>query len=111
MLSRRGVIVAGAGLAAVFTTAPAAAATLGEAKAAGQVGEMPNGYVGVVQSAPGVQELVESVNVRRRAHYQDIADREGAPLTAVEQRAGARLIERASTGDYIMDASGGWVRK
>ena len=111
MLSRRGMIGGGAGLAVVLSAAPALAVTLDEAKSAGQVGEMPNGYIGVVQSGPGVQELVESVNVRRRAYYQEIADKEGAPLVAVEQRAGARLIDRATTGQYIMNASGSWVRK
>ena len=111
MLSRRGVIGGGTGLAVVLSAAPALAVTLDEAKAAGQVGEMPNGYIGVVQSGPGVQELVEFVNVRRRARYQEIADKEGAPLAAVEQRAGARLIDRAGPGQYIMNASGAWVRK
>lgn len=111
MLSRRAVIGGSAWLAAVLAATPALAITLGEAKAAGQVGEMPNGYIGVVQSGPGVQELVESVNVRRRARYQEIADNEDAPLAAVEQRAGIRLIERAAVGEFIMNASGAWVRK
>ncbi len=111
MLSRRAVIGGGACLAAVAAATPALAITLAEAKAAGQVGEMPDGYIGVVESGPGVQDLVDSVNVRRRAHYQEIADKEGISVAAVEQRAGIRLIERAAPGEYVMDASGAWVRK
>lgn len=111
MLSRRGLIGGGVGAAAMCAAGPALALTLDEARAAGQVGEMPNGYVGIVQSAPGVQDLVDSINARRREHYKEIADEEGAPMAAVEQRAGARLIERAEAGEYVMNASGAWVRK
>ncbi len=111
MFSRRGVIAGGVGLAALCGAGPALAQSLDEAKAAGQVGEMPNGYIGVVRSDPGVQELVDSINERRRVRYKEIADEEGAPMAAVEQLAGARLIERAEPGEYVLNASGSWVRK
>lgn len=111
MVTRRGLIGCGIGLAGLFAAGPALALTLDQAKAAGQVGEMPTGYIGVVRNDPGVQELVESINAQRRAHYKAIADGEGAPVAAVEQLAGARLIERAKSGEYVMDASGAWVRK
>ena len=111
MLTRRGLIGGGVGLAGLVVATPALALTLDEAKAAGRVGEMPNGYIGVVESGPGVQDLVDSVNERRRVRYQEIADKEGAPLAAVEQLAGARLIERAGPGQFVMTSGGGWVRK
>ncbi len=111
MLSRRIVIGCGIGIAAMGAAGPALALTLDEARASGQVGEMPNGYVGVVRSGPGVQDLVDSINARRREHYKEIADEEGAPMAAVEQRAGARLIERAGSGEFVMNAGGAWVQK
>lgn len=111
MLSRRGLIGGGVVLAGILAAQPALALTLDEAKAAGRVGEMPTGYVGIVESGPGVQELVDSVNARRQVRYKEIAEREGAPLTAVEQLAGARLIERAGPGEFVADANGAWVRK
>ena len=111
MVSRRGVIAGGIGVAGLLAAGPALALTLDEAKAAGQVGEMPNGYIGVVREEPGVRELVDSINARRRERYKEIADGEGAPMAAVEQLAGARLIERAASGEYIMNAGGAWVRK
>ena len=111
MLFRRNVMMVGLGLAGLLAAGPALALTLDEARAAGQVGEMPNGYVGVVQSGPGVQDLVDSINARRRVRYKEIADAEGAPMAAVEQRAGARLIERAAAGEFVMNTSGSWVRK
>ena len=111
MLSRRGLIGGGVGLAGLAAAGPALALTLDEAKAAGHVGETPAGYIAVVGGGPGVQDLVDSVNARRRIRYQEIANSEGAPLAAVEQLAGARLIDRASPGQIVMNASGAWVRK
>lgn len=111
MLTRRGLIGGSVGLAGLAAAGPALALTLDEAKAAGRVGETPSGYVAVVENGPGVQELVDSVNARRRTHYQEIANNEGAPLEAVELLAGARLIERAGPGEIVMDSGGNWVRK
>ena len=110
MLNRRGMIFGGIGLAGLLSAGPALAMTLDEAKAAGQVGEMPNGYIGVVRSDPGVQDLVDSINARRRERYKEIADSEGAPMAAVEQLAGSRLIERAASGEFVL-SGGSWVRK
>jgi uncharacterized protein YdbL (DUF1318 family) len=92
---------------------PALAADLGGAKAAGQVGERPDGYVGLVESnAPAeVKALVEDVNRRRRAKYSEVAQKNGIPVEAVAARAGAKLTERVPAGQYVMDASGRWVRR
>ena len=111
MLSRRAMIGGSVGLTGLLAAGPALALTLDEARASGQVGELPNGYVGVVSGGAGVQALVDSVNAQRRAHYRQIAESEDVPMAAVEQRAGAQLIERAQPGHYVMNASGAWVRK
>lgn len=110
-LTRRRILTGMAALAAVLAAGPARAQTLDQAKAAGLVGEMPNGYVGAVQGGAEVQALVDSVNAQRRAAYQDVARRTGAPLAAVEQEAGAKLIARAPAGQFVLNASGQWVRK
>jgi uncharacterized protein YdbL (DUF1318 family) len=93
--------------------APAAAASLDQAKAAGQVGERIDGYVGVVDAgAPGdVKALVEKINAERKAKYAEIAQKQGAPVAAVAQIAGKKLIERAPKGEYVMGADGQWQRK
>jgi uncharacterized protein len=93
--------------------APAAAASLDQAKAAGQVGERIDGYVGVVDAgAPGdVKALVEKINAERKAKYAEIAEKQGAPVAAVAQIAGKKLIERAPKGEYVMGADGQWQRK
>ena len=99
--------------ARAWSPAPAFAAALDEAKAAGQVGERIDGYLGVVDAgAPGeVRALVDEVNAERRAKYEQIAKKQGAPLAAVAQIAGKKLIERTPAGQYVLDAGGQWRRK
>ena len=92
---------------------PAAAASLDDAKARGQVGERIDGYVGVVDAgAPGdVRAMVDEINAERRAKYEEIAKKQGAPLAAVAQIAGKKLIERTPSGQYVLDAGGEWRQK
>jgi uncharacterized protein YdbL (DUF1318 family) len=100
-------------LVLVLAAAPALAADLDGAKAAGQVGERVDGYLGLVDAdAPGdVKALVESVNAGRREKYAEIATKRNVPVDAVAAQAGAKLIERAQPGHYVMDSTGRWKRK
>ena len=100
-------------LALVLAVAPALAADLDGAKAAGQVGERVDGYLGLVDAnAPAdVKALVESVNEFRRQKYTEIAAKQGARVEAVAARAAERRIQNAQPGHYVMDASGRWKRK
>ena len=91
---------------------PVDAGPLDEAKAAGWVGERPDGYLGVVPGAPGhVPGLVQDINAKRRAKYQGIAEANGTSLASVEAVVGEKLIARAMPGEIVMNASGQWVRK
>ena len=94
-------------------TGPAQAGPLEDAKAAGLVGERIDGYLGVVGSgAPAdVRSLVDRINTERQAKYAEIADKQGAPIAAVAQIAGTKLVERAGAGEYVMGANGQWRRK
>lgn len=94
-----------------LSTGNAWSADLHSAKAAGQIGEQPNGYLGIIQNAPGVAGLVQSINQQRRAAYQNIAQKNGTSLQAVEQLAGRKAIEKTPPGQYIMSPSGQWIRK
>jgi uncharacterized protein YdbL (DUF1318 family) len=100
-------LVAGLGIG------PAQAGPLEDAKAEGLVGERIDGYVGVVDSgAPGsVKSLVDQINAEREAKYAEIAKKQGAPVAAVAQIAGTKLIERAPKGEYVMGANGRWQQK
>jgi uncharacterized protein len=93
--------------------APALAASLGEAKAAGQVGEKIDGFLGVVDAnAPAdVRALVDQVNAERGAKYAEIAQKQGASIDAVAKIAGEKLIARTPAGQYVLGADGRWRMK
>ena len=100
-------------LVLVLAAAPAFAADLDGAKAAGQVGERLDGYLGLVdEDAPDdVKELVERVNAGRLEKYGEIAAKRDVPVEAVAAAAGVKLIERAEPGHYVMDEEGNWKQK
>jgi len=103
----------GAVLLLLCAALPAAAQSLDQAKAAGQVGERIDGYVGVVDAnTPGeVRALVDRVNAQRRAKYAEVAAERGISVQAVAQIAGEKLIERAPRGQWVLGANGQWRRK
>lgn len=121
MMSRRALIlrtfrIAAAAAAMVVFAPPlrlAVAASLDEAKAAGHVGERPDGYLGVVSSsAPAdVRDLVERINAQRRQKYAEVAARTGAGVREVAIVAGQKLIGGTAAGNYYMNAQGQWVRR
>ena len=92
--------------------APAAAQSLDAAKAAGQVGELPNGYLAAVGSQPAtIQRLVDEINLKRREQYREIAAKNGTSLAAVEKVVGEKLQARAQPGEFVADAGGNWRKK
>lgn len=90
---------------------PAFALDLQDAKSQGLVGEQLNGYLGIVKDAPGVQALVNDVNQRRKAKYQELATKNNIDLATVAKLAGNKAISKTSSGNYIQDPSGNWVKK
>lgn len=100
-------------LAGLLLSLAAAAASLDTAKADGLIGEKPDGYLGLVRSdAPAdVKALVDDVNAKRKARYQEIAKQQGAPLSEVEKVGGQTAIDKTRSGHYVMDSSGRWRKK
>ena len=116
-IGRRALVVALAALtAAVVTFAPkippaaAQGVNLERARAAGWVGELPNGYLGIRQARPGVSELVDRVNAQRRQRYRELALTHGVPVAAIERQAGTQLIDRLSAGEYYLEDDE-WIRR
>ena len=109
----RDLLLAAAILGSLCLALAAHASSLDDAKARGLVGERPDGYVGVVDpNAPAdVKRLVEGVNEKRAHEYATIAERNGTDAGAVAVLAGAKLVERAPAGQWVMDASGKWTKK
>ncbi len=89
------------------------AATLDGAKAAGQIGESVDGYLHLVdKNAPAdVKALVNDVNNKRREKYASIAKKRGAQVGDVATLAGAKLVERAPAGQYVMGSNAKWRKK
>lgn len=98
-------------VSAVLLSFSAWALTLQEAKDQALVGEMRNGYVGIAVSSAEVSALVNEVNEKRKAAYEQIAQSNNLTLEQVEQRAGIKNLERTASGHLIENASGQLVAK
>jgi hypothetical protein len=90
---------------------PAYAIDLQTAKSQGLVGETPGGYLSAVTSPSAeTKALIESVNLKRKQKYQEIAASNKTSLQAVEQLAGKKAIEKSSPGSYIKQGDS-WQKK
>ncbi|MBD9413693.1 YdbL family protein [Pseudomonas sp. PDM16] len=87
-----------------------AMSALSSAKASGQLGEQPDGYLGVVGAGGQAVEIAEQINQARRAEYQRLAKENGLQLGDVEAMAGQKALEKTPSGQYIQ-VNGKWVRK
>ena len=98
-------------LFALSITFSAWAISLDQAKQQGLVGEMANGYLGVVITSTEVTSLVDSVNKKRKGIYLDIARKNKLTMKQVTALAGEKAISKTSSGHFIKLASGGWIKK
>ena len=82
------------------------------ARAAGQVGERYDGYLGYA-SAPARQlrAQVESVNIRRRAFYTGLAARRGASPQEVGITAGCELLGSVAIAEAYLLGDNVWRRR
>ncbi|MEG3638210.1 YdbL family protein [Magnetococcus sp. PR-3] len=89
------------------------ASPLNDAKQAGYLGEKGDGYVGLVSNnAPSsIKQLMQEINLKRRAKYRQIAGKNGTSLRSVEGIVGQKLLDRTPRGTYMLSPSGSWVKK
>ncbi len=100
-----GLVLAGIATPALAQRDPAYQA----ARSAGQVGEKPDGYLGVVGSQPAaIQSIVNDINIRRRENYAQKAQEQGATLQEYAITQGCILIARTQPGEKYQDPSGAW---
>lgn len=97
-------------LAAIFFSAAAFAIELHTAKEKGFVGEQENGYLGAVIVSQEVMTLVNDVNAKRKAKYQELANKNGITLEQVEILAAKKAYEKTEAGHYLR-SNGQWVKK
>jgi len=100
--------VAGAGLASAAMQESAA-----ELRATGLVGEQYDGYLGLVGSAPPrIRSEMDAINIRRRAHYTELANRRRARVEEVAVAAACEILaSRVGPSQYYLLPDGVWRRR
>ena len=95
----------------LLMTQPANAIDLQTAKSQGLVGETASGYLSSVTSpSTETKALIESVNLKRKQKYQEIAASNKTSLQTIEQLAGKKAMEKSKPGSYIKQGSS-WQKK
>ncbi|MCC7394656.1 MAG: YdbL family protein [Sphingomonadaceae bacterium] len=79
------------------------------ARAAGQVGEMPDGYLGIVSGrTAALQAMVDDLNLRRRSAYTERARSASSTVEQMAFVAGCNLIAQTAPGEKYMGPDGAW---
>lgn len=115
LLSRRpaALIAGAAALALLALSAPASAQqrdpAYAAARASGQVGELPSGYLGY-PTAPSaeVRRLAEDINIKRKAVYAQRAEANGSTVEEYAISAGCQAIGRTVPGEKYQAPDGTW---
>ncbi len=95
----------------LLTALPAYSIDLQTAKSQGLVGETADGYLSAVKSPSAeTKALIESINLKRKQKYQEIAARNKTSLQTIEQLAGEKAMEKSRPGSYIKQG-GSWQKK
>lgn len=109
-----GLAVAGVG-GAFLLSGPAVAQSgaVASAMAAGTVGEQADGYLGINGSvAADVRAEVESINIKRRAAYTDLAAKRGVTVADMAAATGCQtLAGRVKQGQVYRIGTGAWQTK
>ncbi|WP_338468509.1 YdbL family protein [Novosphingobium sp. ZN18A2] len=79
------------------------------AKAAGQVGEKPDGYLGVVGSGTSaLKAMVDDINIKRKAVYAEKAQAAHATVQEYAFTSGCLLISKTKPGEKYQAPDGSW---
>jgi uncharacterized protein YdbL (DUF1318 family) len=79
------------------------------ARAAGQVGEQPDGYLGVVGAGNAeLRALVNAINIQRKAAYTQKAQASGATVEQLAFTSGCNLIQQTAPGEKYRTPDGSW---
>ena len=81
------------------------------ARAAGQIGEQPNGYLGVVSGGPAIQAIVDKINIQRKATYAEKAAAAGVTINDQGVTFGCNLIAQTVPGERYRLPSGAWATR
>lgn len=115
-VGRRGVLL-GLSAAALAVTlhwprAAIAADPLDAPRDAGTVGEGADGYAIPRDGATAeTRALVDDINSRRRAFYQQKASEQGVSVRAIQEIYAKVIYDKAPSGWWFRSENGNWVRK
>jgi uncharacterized protein YdbL (DUF1318 family) len=85
---------------------------IASARASGQVGEQDDGYLGFVKPVAGsVKAAVESVNIKRRSIYTDIAAKQNATVQEVAAARACKQIELRTGPNEYYRVGGVWKQR
>ena len=104
MMFAGAVALAGLSAGAMAQRDPAYAA----AREAKQVGEQPDGYLGVVSGGASVQAMVRDINIKRKAAYTASAQASGATVEQFAFTSGCNLVAKVGQGEMYKTPSGQW---
>ena len=104
MMFAGAVALTGLSAAAMAQRDPAYAA----AREAKQVGEQPDGYLGVVSGGVAVQALVRDINIKRKAAYTASAQASGSTVEQFAFTSGCNLVAKVGQGEMYKTPSGQW---
>ncbi len=86
--------------------------TILAARAAGQVGERYDGYLGVAAAAsPALMQEVRAINITRRALYTRLARQKSVLPDEVGITAGCELLGRVGIGEVYLLQDAPWRRR
>ena len=79
------------------------------ARAAGEVGEKMDGYLGIVGAeTPELRRIVNDINIKRRSVYSQRAQATNATLEEYALTAGCQAILATSPGEKYQAPDGSW---
>jgi uncharacterized protein YdbL (DUF1318 family) len=82
------------------------------ARAAGQIGEKMDGYLGfVTPPSAGVRAMVEDINIKRKAVYAQQAQAQRATMEEYALTAGCLAIARTAPGERYQAPDGSWATR
>ena len=101
-------VLGGLSVAASAQRDPAYAA----ARAGGEVGEQPDGYLGVVAGGSGeLRAIVSNINIQRKSAYTQKAAASGATVEQLAFTSGCNLIAQTSAGEKYRSPDGVWMTR
>jgi len=88
-------------------------AFLDQARAAGEIGEQADGYVGAVKGASGdLKARIDQINIKRKAAYTQLAEKRGVSVNEVAAATACELFQsRVGPGQFYRTESGQWVQR